>query len=144
MTRAANEQPDRGSATVELAILTPALLALLGLGVVGGRIQIAGAAVEHAAAAAAREASLTRNPLTARTSATSTAKTSLADQGLSCVHTTVTVDTAGFATRVGQPGQVRATVTCIVGLSDIALPGVPGSRTLTADAASPLDRYRAR
>jgi Flp pilus assembly protein TadG len=144
MTGARIEARDRGSATVELAILAPALLALLGVGVVGGRIQIAGAVVEHAAAAAARQASLARNPTTAQTSATRTARTSLTDQGLSCVHTTVTVDTTDFATPVGQPGQVHATVTCTVGLSDVAVPGIPGTRTLIAAAASPLDRYRAR
>jgi hypothetical protein len=46
---------------------------------------------------------------------------------------------------VGQPGQVTATVTCTVRLSDLtAVPGMPGSRTLTATFVSALDPYRAR
>jgi Flp pilus assembly protein TadG len=144
MTHIITDRNEWGSATLELAILTPALLALLGLSVVAGRIQIASAAVEQAAAAGARDASLARDPATARVAATATANATLTRQGLACVHTSVTVDTTGFATRVGQPALVAATVTCTVDLDDVAVPGVPGARTLTAAATSPLDRYRAR
>jgi hypothetical protein len=57
----------------------------------------------------------------------------------------VTVDTTGFSVPVGEPAQVSATVTCAVRLSDLtAVPGMPGSRALTATFTSPLDPYRAR
>ena len=46
---------DRGSITVELAILAPALLLLLGLLVFAGRVQTSSASVEQAARAAARK-----------------------------------------------------------------------------------------
>ena len=39
---------------------------------------------------------------------------------------------------------VTATVTCVVNLSDVAVPGLPGTRTITATMSSPLDTYRER
>jgi hypothetical protein len=68
----------------------------------------------------------------------------LAEQDLQCSSVQVDVETAGFAVPVGLPAHVRATVTCVVRLSDLALPGFPGSRTVTATAVSPLDTYRER
>jgi hypothetical protein len=35
-------------------------------------------------------------------------------------------------------------VTCTVNLSDLSIPGVPGARTITATASSPVDAYRER
>ena len=135
---------DQGSATLELAILAPAVLALLGLAIAAGRIEIAGGAVEQAAAAAAREASIARTESTARTAATETARDSLQNQGVTCGVLEVAVDTAGFAVTVGLPAQVQVGVACTVELSDLAVPGMPGTRTLRARVASPLDRYRSR
>jgi hypothetical protein len=45
---------------------------------------------------------------------------------------------------VGTPASVTATVTCVVNLSDVAIPGLPGTRTITATMSSPLDTYRER
>ena len=135
---------DSGSVTLELAILGPALLLLLGLVVAAGRIEVAGAAVEQAASAAAREASIARTASAARAAATSSARQSLRDQGLDCAGLDVTVDTAGFAVAAGLPAQVGVSVVCSVPLSDLAVPGLPGSRTMRAQMASPLDRYRSR
>ena len=56
----------------------------------------------------------------------------------------VTVNVSGFAVPVGLPAQVTAQVTCRVSLSDLLVPGMPGSKTLTATFTSPLDPYRAR
>ena len=135
---------DSGSVTLELAILGPALLLLLGLVVAAGRIQVAGAAVEQAAASAAREASIARTAPAARAAATSSARQSLRDQGLDCAGLDVTVDTAGFAVAAGLPAQVEVSVVCSVPLSDLAVPGLPGLRRMQAQMASPLDRYRSR
>jgi Flp pilus assembly protein TadG len=135
---------DQGSATLELVILTPAVLVLLGLAIAAGRIEIAGGEVEQAAAAAAREASIARTELTARTAATETARGSLQNQGVTCGVLEVVVDSAGFGVTVGVPAQVQVGVACTVELSDLAVPGMPGTRTLRARVASPLDRYRSR
>jgi hypothetical protein len=37
---------------------------------------------------------------------------------------------------------VKVDVACVVRLSDIGLPGLPGNRTLTDEATSPLDPFR--
>lgn len=135
---------ERGSATIELAIVAPALLALLGLVILGGRIQAAGGAVEQAAAAAARAASIARDARAAEAAARSVATESMRDQGVTCDQASTSVDAAGFAVEVGRPASVTVEVTCRVRLDDIAVPGMPGSRTLTAQMTSPLDRYRGR
>lgn len=135
---------DRGSATLELTILAPGLLVLISLAVLAGRIEVAAGAVEQASAAAARAASLARTPSAADTAARSAASASLAGQDLHCAALAVRVETGGFAVRVGQPAQVAATVTCSVDLSVLTVPGIPGSRTLSARTTSVLDRYRSR
>ena len=135
---------DRGSATLEFVVVAPALLALLGLLVMAGRVAIASNSVESAADEAARSASISRTASGARAAAEDGARRSLAEQDLQCSTVQVNVDTTGFGVPVVLPAQVRATVTCVVRLSDLALPGFPGSRTVTATAVSPLDTYRER
>ena len=134
----------RGSTTLELVVWAPGLLLLIGLLIVAGRINSANAAVEQAATDAARTASLARTAASAEQLARQHAQQTLAAQGLACTATTVTVDTAGFATAPGQPGTVTATVTCPVRLSDLSIPGLPGTRTLTHTAVSSLDTFRER
>ena len=112
--------------------------------VFAGRVAIAHQAVQSAAADAARSASIARTQGGAQTEGNTAAATSLANQHVNCVTTTVSVDTSGFASPVGTPAKVKATVTCDVNLSDLWLPGVPGSKGITATMSSPLDTYRER
>ena len=135
---------DRGSATIEMAVLAPALLALLGLVIVAGRISAAGSAVEQAAASAARAASIARDARAAQSAAERGARASLRDQGITCQPLTSSVDTRGFAVAVGSPSSVRVSVSCVVPLADISVPGMPGQRTVTSQMTSPIDRFRGR
>ncbi len=135
---------ERGVVTLEFVVLTPVLIALLGLLVMAGRVAIASNSVQAAADEAARSASISRTASAARSGAEAGARRSLARQDLRCATVRVEVDTGGFATPVGLPARVSATVTCVVQLADLALPGFPGSRTVTATAVSPLDTYRER
>lgn len=130
--------------TLELVILAPGLLVLLSLAIVAGRIEVASGAVEQASAAAARAASLARTPAAAEQAGRAAASESLAGQNLHCSTLTVSVDTGGFATPVGQPAQVAASVTCVLDLSQLSVPGVPGAKSLTSRTVSVLDRYRSR
>lgn len=140
----AHRRGDTGSATLELAILAPALLILLSLVVLAGRMSEAHAAASHAASEAARAASLARTASTARAAATDAATDDMAGSRLECTTVTVTVDTSGFTRPVGTTATVEVTVTCPVRLSGLLLPGVPGVRTVRATAVSPLDTYRER
>jgi Flp pilus assembly protein TadG len=134
---------DEGSAALELAVLAPALLALLGLVIAAGRTSVAQSSVSAAARDAARQASIAPSPYAAQAAAQASATASLRRDGLDC-RAVVSVDTGGFAVPAGLPASVSATVTCTVPLSSLYLPGLPGSHTMTATFASPLDVYRAR
>ena len=134
---------ERGSAAIEVVLLVPALMFLLLFAVAGGRVAIAHGSVEQAAADAARAASIARTASSAQATAAEAARATLANQGLSCTSLTVTLDTSGFATPVGTPANVAATVSCTVRLSDLAVPGLP-DRVITATVSSPLDIYRGR
>ncbi len=142
--RMSRRNRERGSAAIEAVIGIPAFGLFLVLIILGGRVTIAHQAVESAAAAAARAASISRTQGQAQTAASAGATTSLRNQSVNCAATQVRVDTSGFAAPAGTPASVGAAVTCVVNLSDLALPGLPGSRSITATASSPLDTYRER
>jgi len=134
----------RGSASVELAVVTPAVLALFATLFIGGRVNLARQSIEAAAFDAARTASLARDAATAQTDATAAANSTLDAQGLSCSSLTVTISTQGFAVPVGEPATVTANLTCQATFADVAFPGMPGTATLAASFTSPLDQYRSR
>ncbi|MGF1660989.1 MAG: TadE/TadG family type IV pilus assembly protein [Kineosporiaceae bacterium] len=135
---------DVGSASLELVVVAPALLLTFGVVIAGGRIAIADQAVEAAASEAARTASLARSATEASTSAQAAATATLAAQSTRCTAVTVSVDTSQFARPVGTPATVTASVTCVLGLEDVGVPGIPGTRVLTATRTSPLDTFRER
>lgn len=130
--------------SVELAVLTPAVLLLLAFAVFAGRTQVAHTAVDGAARAAARQASLASDAATATALADAQARQALAGGDLRCQSTTVEVDTAGFSAPPGQPGDVTVTVACVVGMADLLAPGVPGTVRVQAVFTSPIDVYRER
>ncbi|TMQ92746.1 pilus assembly protein [Actinomadura soli] len=134
---------DAGNAAIEVAILAPLFIAFLAGLLVAMRVQQGSAVVAQAAADAARHASIARTATQAHADATSSALTTLRDRGLHCAPT-VRLDLSGFHRPAGQAGTVAAHVTCVIRLADIALPGMPGSRTVTKTHRSPIDVHRAR
>ena len=134
---------ERGSTSLELAVLAPALLLLLSLIIIAGRIAVARQGVETAADAAARAASIARTPTSAADDAQAAAAATLANSGLNCATVSVEIDTSGFAVAVGLPATVSATVTCTVDTGGLSVPGLSG-QTLTRTATSPIDTYRTR
>ncbi|MGE0341432.1 MAG: TadE/TadG family type IV pilus assembly protein [Porticoccaceae bacterium] len=129
---------------IEAAIGVPAFGLFIAMIILGGRVEIAKQSVEAAAYEAARAASIERTQSEAISSGKSAASRSLNDQGLQCASTSVTVNAAGFNAPLGTTAQVTATVTCKVDVADLAIPGLPGTRTITATASSPVDAYRER
>jgi Flp pilus assembly protein TadG len=127
---------------LELVVLAPAVLALLTGVVIAGRFEAASAAVEQASAAAAREASLARTPVEGQDAAR---RAALARQDLNCTGLDVAVRFTPPATdgpRGGSPGSVTVTLSCMLDLSRLTVPGMPGSRRITASTTSVLDAYR--
>ena len=133
---------DRGSESVELAILLPVALLVLAMLVIGARITLAGDRISGVAGIAARDASLARSATAAQQTAIASATNALADRDLHCADVQVTVDTSGFTSAPGAPASVTVAVACTVDLSDIGVAGLPGSRTLRDTATSPLDPAR--
>jgi Flp pilus assembly protein TadG len=124
--------------TTELVIIAPVVIVILLLVVGLGRYAHGKQLVEQAAAAAARAASLSSTPSQAQDKALQAASGSLNDAGVSCASMSAAVDTTSF--RAG--GTVRVTLTCTADLSGLAMAGLPGSATMTATGAAPLETYR--
>ncbi|GAA4100154.1 TadE/TadG family type IV pilus assembly protein [Nocardioides kongjuensis] len=135
---------ERGSAAIEAAIGVPAFALFIGLVIFGGRTATTHQALQSAAADAARSASLARNPDAARADAREAATSSITSQKIGCSDIDVAVDTSDFDKQPGVPGSVNVTVSCRLDLSDLAVPGVPGSRVLRATMSSPIDTWRER
>jgi len=138
------DRDERGAVTMELVIVVPALIIMLGLLIAGGRIWFAKSAVMQAAQSASRAASLARSANDAGAAGRDAARASLQTDGLDCATQSASIDTGAFAATVGTPATVRATVSCTITFADVVLPGIPGSMTVTRTAGSALDTYRGR
>jgi len=137
MRRSARRE-ERGSVAAELTLLTPLLILLLLLVVLCGRMVDTKLRINDVAHQAARAASLTRTPSQAAAAAQSTAAAALASAGITCRHLGVATDTNGL-----RPGStITVTVSCSVGLDDLTMLDVPGSRTFQSSFSSPVDAWR--
>ena len=132
-------QHERGSASVELVLLTPVLVSLLLLTVALGRLASVNGTVSTAARDAARSAANARTTGDARNSATLLAHSLLNSNDAGCDSPSVLVDTSDW--RPG--GSVAVTVRCPVPLTDVAGFGIGGTRTVDARFVEPLDRWKA-
>lgn len=130
---------DRGSMATELAVSIPLVLVLLVFIGVANRGVTARQDVDSVAEAAARAASLQRDPTTAQTAATDAALANLGDGRVTCTPLVVNVDTSGF-----EPGgSVTVTVYCTVDYADLAAGfPIPGALTFISSASSPIDLWR--
>lgn len=129
---------ESGDAAVELVLIAPVLLVVL-LFVVGlGRMAHARQQVNAAAADAARAASLERNLALSDGAARRTARADLGQAGVSCAQLQVAADLSDY--RPG--GKVQVTVTCTALLHDVAIAGLPGSRTFRSTATVPIETWR--
>ncbi|MFD6099394.1 TadE/TadG family type IV pilus assembly protein [Nocardiopsis flavescens] len=129
---------DRGSASVELALIAPALLAFAMLMVFAGRVVDARTTVGEVAHSAARAASLERTSGAASAAATSIAAATLQEQGLACSDHSTSVDHGGLTAG----GAVSVTVSCTVSFSDLLGVAFPGSQTIEGGATVAVDTFR--
>ena len=129
---------DEGLAALELAILTPVIIAMLLLVVGLGRVSHGRQLVDQAAAAAARAAALTNAPGLASSAAQYAAADALDQAGVSCGQLHVDVNTGAFY----PGGFVDVTVRCTANLSGLALAGMPGAVTLSVTSRSVLEAHR--
>ncbi len=130
---------ERGSAPIELLILTPVIVMLVGLALYAGRTATIKQDVISASRDAARAASVRQFPGPATTDGRAAAERTLASRDVSCSTLAVDVDTSDLS----PGGAVTSTVTCTVDLSDVTgLLGLPGSVTIEASSTAVVDRFR--
>ena len=129
---------EQGAAATELVLLTPLLIIMLLFVVALGRLAGAREDVDAAARDAARAASDARSPASAAHDGIAAARAAIHEGESSCRRLTVTIDTADF--RPG--GTVTAHLSCVVDFSDLTRLRIPGSRTVAATFAAPVDQYR--
>ncbi|GGM12342.1 TadE/TadG family type IV pilus assembly protein [Promicromonospora citrea] len=144
MTDGRHQVRERGNVAINTAVVFPMLLLIALLLVMAGRIVLAEGVVQSAANEAARAASISRTADVAQVQATSTATSTLTNSGVRCAQTAVRPTTDAFALPLGTVGTITVRVECVVPLSDLGLPGAPGTRTISATGTSVLDAYRGR
>jgi Flp pilus assembly protein TadG len=129
---------EEGQAIAELVIVTPVLLLVIVLMISLGRIVSAQGDVESAARAGVQAAVVQDNPSDAQAQAVAAVASTLGTAGLTCPSPHVTTNTSDFT----PGGSVSVTVTCVTSLADVSIPGVPGTKTLSATSFAPIDPYR--
>jgi hypothetical protein len=130
---------DNGSVAVEVVLITPVLIALLLLVVLGGRLTGAQSRVRHAAASAARAASLRSSFAAAEADAIAAARGDLERAHVEC--------SGGPAVEVRgsiAPGdRVTVTIRCQVPLRDLGLLGLGRSvHEVSASSVEIIDLRR--
>ena len=138
------KQRDRGAIAVEVVLLVPILVLVLGMIVAGWRVWAARQGVEAASQAAARSASLQSSGARAAEMAEIVASTNLETLRVPCISSATSVNVDDFALPAGTVGHVEVEVTCRVTFSDLLLPGTPGSMTVKARAIERLDTFAER
>ena len=142
--RSSRQAGDRGAIAVEVALITPIVVMLMGLFTFGYRLWTARAGVQSAAGAAARAASLATTEEAGAAVARQLALANLDTLGVTCRSSAITSDTAALGNPAGEPGSVGVSVTCVVSLADLVLPGAPGTLSVTRSAREPIDTFRER
>lgn len=140
---------DRGTATIEMLFIVPALLVILNLVITCGRVVIVHSAVREAAQSAARSGSLARDPDTAYGNALTANSAVIIRNGLHCESGRSFADDAsaflnqpGSSASVGAGSFYATTVTCKIPLLKLPGFGSAGSVTVSYSALSPVDPYR--
>jgi Flp pilus assembly protein TadG len=129
---------DTGTMALELALLTPLLVAFMMVMVGLGRVVEAKSQVDGAARDAARAASLERSRSQAHTAAEHAAEATLSGRKWCRKVPSTSVDLSAW----GPGGQVSVTVSCDIDLTGLSLIGFRPSRTMTGNATAPIDTLR--
>jgi Flp pilus assembly protein TadG len=128
-------EPERGSVTIEMILITPVLIAFLLLMVALGQVVSARLSLDSAATAAARAASVATSP----EAAVAAAQQSVSGAGsLGCSTVNVATNTADFVAG----GNVAVTLTCSFNLAPFAGLHLPSTETFSSTFSEPLDQYK--
>ena len=123
---------------LELALLTPLLVAFMMVMVGLGRVVEAQSQVDGAARDAARAASLARSAAAATRAASDAASDTLSGRKWCRRVPATTVDFSQWR----RGGQVSVAVHCDIDLTGLSLIGFSASRSMTGTATAPIDTLR--
>lgn len=135
MFRNRTRETGRGSAALELVLLTPVLVTLLLFVIFAGRSGEGMSELRHAADQGARAASQSARPRMVQ-AARAAVLADLQSSGLSCTDPSVGLDVGR-----GVASSVTVTVTCRVSNRGLGLLRV-GERTIRASSTEIIDRFR--
>jgi hypothetical protein len=138
MSRPSYRRSEDGSLAVEMAMLAPSLLVIFALIFVYGRAAQVNGTLESGTRAAARSVTLARSYDEAVDSANAVLLEAMKDAPQSCQNS-LNVHIVGTY-EAGEPVTVDAD--CTYDLSDLGLPGAPGTITTKSSFTSMLDPYR--
>ena len=129
---------EAGSAAAEIVILTPVLVLLALLFVLGGRLANALQEVGDAARTSVESAVISSTASSAQAQALAASGYEISHDGLQCAPYSLTTDLTHFT----PGGSVSVQLRCGVGLVTLGIPGLPGSVTLSGDAFAGIELYR--
>lgn len=129
---------ERGSFSIEAAVIAPGILLFFALALFAGRTVGAEQDVRRAASAAARAAAAVNYAEGAEGRAAEIASANLEEGQSRCVDATVTVEVENFF----PGGIVAVTVTCEASLASLGLLGIGGTREFSARSVASIDRFR--
>ncbi len=134
----ATGRSEAGSAAAEIVILTPVLVLLALLFVIGGRLANALQEVGDAARTSVESTVIASTASSAQAQALAAADYELSHDGLHCAPYSLTADVADFV----PGGVVSVQLRCGVGLVKLGIPGLPGSVTLSSRGSAGIELYR--
>ena len=129
---------DLGSLTVELVVLTPVVVMFALATLAFGRLSQARQQVVEAAQAGAQAAAIGSDTSEAQQAARTAASSGILASDHTCANPQISTNVDHFV----PGGYVVVEVTCHVELSDLLVPGLPGTTTVRASSTAPLDPYR--
>lgn len=133
-----SRRTEAGSLAIEMAMVAPGLLLIFGLIFAYGRAAQVNGTLESGTRDAARSVTLARSYDDALDRANAVMLDALKDAPQSC-QDSLDVEIVGDY----QPGEpVTVSTQCTYGLSDLGLPGAPGTLTSRSSFTSMLDPYR--
>jgi len=140
---ARRQRPGRttGSVSIEAVLIIPAFLLFVALIAAIGRTAGVQEEVHAAAVEAARVASLASSAATGESAGRAAVLAHLAQDGVNCLSLVISINSQSLDRPPGQPGTVTASVTCVVPLADLAVPGLPGQVTIADSFSTPIDPY---
>jgi Flp pilus assembly protein TadG len=130
--------PTAGSASAELVVLAPLLVAFAVVLLLAGRLVETSQQVGDAARTAAESAVIAGTPADATALSALTAFADLASAHVRCHPYAVVTDTSHFAAG----GLVAVNVSCGIPLGALGVPGVPQSAEVTSRSTAVIEPYR--